>query len=112
MTRVIKLRDEVGLITELARDTVDLIHRTDRIKAIKKLVEAHEILTLSLEIERRFPEFKDSPPWDQAALRDLDGIRIELMLHWLESFDPRQLLPRYYDKVGTLFRILNLRLER
>jgi hypothetical protein len=107
---VVKLRDEVGLITELARDTIDLIHRTDRVKAIKMLVEAHEILTLGLEIERRFPEYKDNPPWDQAAFQDLNGIRTELLVKWIEAFDPKVLLPRYYHKVGTLFKILNLKL--
>ena len=107
---VLKLRDEVGLMSELAQDTMTMIHATSDIKPIKRLVEAHDIIQVSLDIEKTFPEFKGFPPWEKSAMRDLNSIRIDLMLHWIEAFTPKSLVQYYYGKVGTLFRLLGIKL--
>ena len=52
--QIVKLFDEVALMTELRTDTIDLIHATSVIPPIKKLVDAYEIISLNLMIEQKF----------------------------------------------------------
>jgi len=105
---IIQLHQETKLIRELASDTVKIIHATEEVLAIKKLVIAHEILALNLHIEANYAEFEGRPPWDRAAFQDLNKIRIELVTDHRNAFRPEQLIIGYYRKMGTLFGVLNL----
>ena len=105
---VVKLRDEVPLIQELSDDTLRLIYATTVMQAIKKLVSAHDILSLSLDIAKKFrSEFLYDPVIDKSAMQDLVTIRRELVVyHWID-FKPQKLLDQYAAKMGTLFLLVN-----
>jgi len=92
---------------ELTGDTMSLIHATTEVKAIKRLVTAHDILEMNLEIEARFPEVFPKP-WELGAFRELDLIRVELITSFSDAFKPVTLIPPYYEKMGFLFRLLKL----
>jgi len=110
MGEIVTLHNEVVLMTNLLGDTLTLIHHTTAVAAIKRLLHAHDILDLTLKIEREYQEFHCQPPWDKAAFQDLDIIRVELVSRFCNSFNPPTLLPPYYTKLGSLFSIMNLRL--
>lgn len=94
-------------LEKAAKDTVTLIHATFTVPAIKILVNAHDILSLNLEIRRRLGDV-DFVPWDQAAFKDLDRIRTEIVLRYGDAFNPPTLAPFWYQQIGNLFQILNL----
>lgn len=105
---VVKLFDEVALMTQLQNDTVALIHATSIINPIKKLVTAYEIINLNLLIEEKFKDFED-PPWDIHALSDLATIRRELVVYHRTDFLPVKLLDGYSDKMVRLFHHIHTR---
>ena len=107
--QVVRLYDEVALMVDLRKRTLDLIHATSLIEAIKKLVTAYEIIDLNLEIEKQYSKQTDAPPWDCEALRDLSNIRRELVVYHRPSFNPTQLLDGYSKKMVTLFYRINTR---
>lgn len=97
------------LLESLIVDTVNLIHHTEVVPAIKRLIEAHDLLELALHIERTYEQFRHQPPWDLSAARELDGIRSDLLVRHADAFRPAVLLPRYYRKVGSLLDAMSLR---
>ena len=105
---VVKLFDEVAMMTQLQNDTVALIHATSIINPIKKLVTAYEIINLNLLIEQRFQDIED-PPWDLPALVDLSTIRRELVVYHRSDFLPVKLLDGYSDKMVRLFHHIHVR---
>ena len=108
---LIKLYDEVALMSELYCDTVNLIHATSTIKAIKLLVTAHDIISLNLEIEKNYKPYKNNPPWDIHALKDLNRVRAELLVFYRLDFKPAVLVDTFSVKVENLHRIVNHRLN-
>lgn len=106
---LIKLFDESSLMAELTDKTIVLIKATSVIPAIKRLVTAYDILSLNLEIEKKFREFRDGPPWDIHALQDLSMIRRELLVYYRQDFDPVNALDNYSQRMGTLLRVVDLR---
>lgn len=107
--KVISFHQEIKLLEDLIDDTILLIHHTEVVSAIKKLVSAHDILELTLKLERDFEEYKHQPPWDESASQELDIIRSDLLVQHANSFTPTVLLPRYYRKVGSLLKTMSLR---
>lgn len=106
--QVIRLFDEVVLMVELKKTTLELIHATTLIKAIKKLVVAYEIIELNLLIEKQFSEIEE-PPWDIPALSDLSRIRRELVVYHRPDFNPSKLLDRYSGSMVSLFNCIQIR---
>lgn len=106
--QVVKLFDEVAIMTELQKDTVALIHATSFMNPIKKLVDAHEIISLNLTIEASFSEY-DDPPWDIPALSDLSSLRRELVIYHRTDFNPSVLMDQYSMKMIKLFRHIHTR---
>ena len=106
--QVIRLFDEVGLMVELKKSTLELIHATSFIKVIKKLVTAHDIIELNLLIEKQFSEI-DAPPWDISALSDLSRIRRELVVYHRTDFNPSKLLDNYSNSMISLFNCIKTR---
>ncbi len=101
---VLKLFDEVEVLKELRDDTVTLIHSTSSIKPIKKLIEVHELLDLSLVIESAFSDFKGSPPLDPVLLKDMNAIRAELVVFHRLDFRPVTKIDAFSAKMVSLFR--------
>ena len=106
--RIVKLFDEVAIMNELQDDTIALIHATSFMHPIKKLVDAHENISLNLTIEERF-EYYEAPPWDIPALSDLSTIRRELVIYHRTDLDPALLIDRYSCKMIKLFRHIHTR---
>ncbi len=105
---IIRLRDEKDLIIRLKRDTLTLIHVSPQIEPIKKLVEASEILDLTLDINQRFPTTPpDIPIGDEPALMRLRQIGIELYLFHRQEI-PAQHLELYADKITALLALFRL----
>lgn len=101
--------DEGELLSKAANDTVTLIHATRKISAIKNLVTAHEILTLSLGIFDHYSKHHYGfVPWDHSAFKDLDRIRCETVTLYGDTFRPISLATSWYQQIGSLFRVLNL----
>ena len=109
VTSIIPIQDEAGLVQRLSVDTLQLIHCTNQIKAIKKLVTAHDIMQLNLEIYQKFSEFKHQFPWDLSTLSDLSQIRRELIVYYRWEFDPTTALDKYSTKLGILLKFAALR---
>ncbi len=110
--RIIKLFDEVAMMNDLQNNTVDLIHATSIVMAIKKLVSVYDIIDLNLHIEKTYRSYKDNPPWDLAALTDLNQLRRELFVYHKLDFNPVFLFEKYNQKMITLFRSIRRRKER
>lgn len=109
--KLISLHNEVKVISELVSDTIVLIHHTFVINAIKKLVSVHDILDLTLSIEKKHEEYKCQPPWTLATSKSLDKIRASLITDHSDSFKPPELLTKYYLKIGKLLAMMSLRLS-
>jgi hypothetical protein len=106
---VIKLYNEVDIMLGLKADTITLIHHTQEIKPVKKLVEVHEIIDLSLAVQQLFKDYKDAPIWDLPALKDLNHIRCELMVYYHMDFHPFSVLDKFNKDLLCFFNIMELR---
>lgn len=104
--QVVKLFDEVRMMHELRSDTLSLIHSTTSIKPIKKLVEVHDILDITLMIEAHFSDYRDNPPWDVSLLRDMNSIRAELIVFHRPEFNPVSRLDTFSAKMLSLFHVI------
>lgn len=101
--------DEGKLLAKAADDTVTLIHATREVPAIKNLVTAHDILTLSIEIFHHYAKYHYGYiPWDRSAFKDLDRIRCETVTLYGDTFRPTSLVTYWYKELGSLFRVLNV----
>ena len=108
MQNIVKLFDEVALLGTLKTKTIDLIHSTINMNAIKKLIVIYDIVDLNLEIEKRFKDYQDNPPWDISALRELNKIRIELIVFYRVAFTPLGLIDKYNDSMVTLLKVIQM----
>lgn len=108
MTRLIRLWDEKDLIICLKSDALILIHASTAIPPVKKLVEATDILDLTLLLNERFPtEPPDLPVGDECALMRLREISFELYVyHRLEL--PVDHVVMWDNKIKTLLAIYRL----
>jgi hypothetical protein len=89
------------LVNKLLTQTIDLIHATKVIHAIKKLTTAHDILRINQEIIARYGE-EDKFCWDKAAIKDLNFISKELIVYHREDFDPMFLIFSFTENVSNL----------
>ena len=93
---------EHSLVQRLITQSVDLIHCTRVIDAIKKLTEAHDILKMNREILMKYS--KDGEPcWDISSITDLKYIGHELVLYHRVDFDQRDELISFSNGVSTLY---------
>ena len=107
---LVKLFDENLLLHDLQDRTMELIHATSVIDAIKKLINAHEIISLNLDIQKKFTTTDDDNlVWDFAALKDLNHTRIELFLFHRTNFKPITLVDQYNCKIVSFLKIIQLK---
>ena len=99
MTNVLSIYDETKVITDLRNESLELIHCTRVVAAIKRLITAHDIFEMSLLVYERFKEI-DEVPLDKAILLDLRSIKSELVVFYRDGFDPPLRLDRYASNVG------------
>lgn len=93
---------EHSLVQRLITQSVDLIHCTRVIDAIKKLTEAHDILKMNREILMKYS--KDGEPcWDISSIKDLKYIGHELFIYHQIDFDSKDELYSFNNGVNTLY---------
>jgi hypothetical protein len=102
-------KSEVVIMQELREETVGLIHITNYVKAMKNLIEVHEIISLNLTIHQEYKDFRNKPVWDHSALKDLKSNWLEVLVFYHDSFNPKQYLFSYGKKMDKLFHIINRR---
>jgi hypothetical protein len=93
------------LINKLLNQTVDLIHSTRAIAAIKKLTQAHDILEISKEVISKYSDKKDFL-WDKAAIQDLDQLSKELVIYHRTDFNPIIKVYSFNENVSNLITSL------
>lgn len=101
---------EEGLMRDLQADSVLLIRHTTVVPAIKKLVYAHDIVSLNLDVLHKYGFEFQEPIWDLSSLSELSQVRRELLVYHRVDFDPEQQLELYGRKMAQLFRLVSLRL--
>ena len=106
MADLLRLFDEVAMIKALRDQTLDLIHTTKDIYAIKKLVELHDLFHLNILIQDHFKE--DPPLWDLSALKAIDHARVELLVYHQDDL-PARLLASFNGKALTLLNLVRMR---
>lgn len=92
---------EKMLVNKLLNQTVELIHATKVIAAIKKLTQAHDILQINQEIMSKYGA-EDKFCWDKAAVQDLEGISKELVVFHRIDFNPIFLIYSYNENISNL----------
>jgi len=93
--------DEKVLVFSLISQTIDLMHCTKTIQAIRKLVQVHDILELNYEIVQKYTK-NQGPVWDLGSINDLEYIGRELFIYHRSDFDPNYKFLYYREELGTL----------
>lgn len=93
--------NEIEVMNQLSTDAIRLIHSTEKIPAIKKLVTMHELISLNLNVQRDFSG-SDDIVWDLSALCEMKSIRHEMVVYHSRDFDPPYLLKRFVEKVQSI----------
>ena len=106
---VVPIFDEFAAMRWLQDKTILLIHDTQVVIVIKKLINAHDIISLNLEIHQQFKDVETV--WDLASLQDLKRIRSELLVYHRQEFSSFRLIDRYANKMNTLFHSIETRLS-
>lgn len=102
-----KIYIEQVLVERLLTQTIDLIHSTMVISAIKKLTQAYDILHLNQEIMKRFKESKQFC-WDKGAVTDLDYIGKELVIYHRMDFTPEHIIYDYNGDIKKLVHVITV----
>lgn len=105
---LIVLVNEIDTMNLILRDTIDLIHATDQIQAIKRCITVNEIITLNLNVQRDFGGSEDIV-WDICALSDLKRHRHEMIVYHSRDFNPPVLLKRFADRAQKLLTTIQHR---
>lgn len=106
---LVKLHDEKLLLTELKTETVRLIHVCQHVDPIKKLIECHDILKLTFEINEKFPVLPPAPPQcDEPALLHLKMLTRELFVYHRLDFRPPSVFLNYTDKILRLLMVYQI----
>lgn len=90
------------LVQRLITQSVDLIHCTRVIDAIKKLTTAYEILKMNREILKHYSK-EGEPCWDISSITDLKYIGHELVVYHQIDFDPKDELYSFSNGVHSLY---------
>lgn len=106
MADLLRLFDEVAMVLALREQTVELIHTTKNIHAIKKLIELHDLFHLNILIQEHFKE--DPPLWDLSALKAINHARVELILFHQNDL-PARPLAAFNGKTLTLLNLVRMR---
>ena len=108
MAQLVKLWDEKDLLVRLRDDTVLIVQNCLAVPPMKKLIECHDILDLTINIQLQFPtEFPDPPVCDEDALLHLKRLVQEVYIYHRAEV-PMPHFISYESKVTTLLRIFRL----
>jgi hypothetical protein len=105
---VTKLWDEKTLIIGLETETLKLIHSCPQIEPVKKFVEIHDILHMTLMIQEKFPKlWPDLPECDEGALLYLKTLSHEIYVSYWPVL-PQPDYDRYAGRLRTLLRVFQI----
>ena len=104
-----ELRERL-LVKTLLCETLEMCHLTKEIKAIKRLIQVHDILEMNESILEKF-SMSDGPVWDLCSLSDLEMIGRELIIYHQQDFTPLLRLKNYRLELGALVYIAKNNLE-
>jgi len=90
------------LVQRLLAQSIDLIHCTRVIQAIKKLTKAYDILKMNRDILKKYSK-EGEPCWDIPSITDLKYIGHELVLYHRIDFDSEKELYSFSNGVGNLY---------
>lgn len=105
---LVKLFDDVALMNQLQKEAVKVLHSTDKVPAIKKILTIHDIIALNLTIEQNFKPYKNNPPWDIPSIKELNSNRIELVVFHVYDFHPPKILLHFDAKIKKLLQTIQL----
>lgn len=116
---VLKLFDEQKLVSELVEDSIDLVHGTRKVAAIKLILTIYDLLSLNLrlidqykELGRAHNELGNFLFWDRASLKELNYSRCALVLYHRPDFTPISLLDHFNVKAARLIHLAQLSLSK
>lgn len=107
---LVVLVNELEVMNSLHEDSIKLIHATNQIKAIKKVMEVQDIVQLNLDIQREFGGLNDIV-WDIGALSVLKNKRHEIIVYHSRDFNPPILLSGFVNKIQSLLFTAQHRLQ-
>lgn len=98
------LGHEKKLLVELKGDTLRIIKSCDEVEPIKKLVLCHDIISLTIDINDRFPKRDPNAPLicDVDALKQLRKTTSELFVYYGSMLPMPDFSPVYINKVDRL----------
>lgn len=103
---------ERQLLVKCLGQTINLIHCTKTIQAIKKLTTMYDILSINAEIENKYADsFSDDFYWDIASIHDLKQTKQELVVFHYTDFDPLKEFKSYNSNIDALVRNVIFRYE-
>ena len=109
---VIRLFDSEKTLKLLSEETINVIHYTNAVAAIKRLLKIHDILDLNMYIQKNFKFNENETPWDISALRELNITRAEVFIYHHIDFNPYEKIYMYNNKLCSLLRKLAHTYER
>ena len=107
--KVIRLFDGPEVLNALSNDTLQILHATSVVPAIKKLITVHDILEMSLTIQK---VSNIDPPWDFGALLELSRTRRELVVYHRSDFCPVWQFDNFSSKLQRMLKLVAISYER
>lgn len=95
--------EDRALVSILITQTVDLIHCTKVMQAIKKLIQAHDILEINYQIIEAYSK-NQGPVWDLGSIYELDNLGRELFVYHKADFNPNHKFLSYREEINYLVR--------
>ena len=107
---LIRLGTETELLEGLKIRTLGLIRACPEIAVVKKFVECHDILDLTLSIHQRFPpkDLRRPPECDESALLRLKTVTQELNVMHSRWLPAPEFNPQYVSMVRKLLWLYRL----
>jgi hypothetical protein len=101
---VISLFNETKMLQDLSQETVQLVHCTDVISAIKKLIATYELLEMAEKTLVVFKEISPGKPiiWDIPVVQEMDKLRRELVIYHRQDFTPIRKFDNYASNFHKL----------
>ena len=103
--------EDRALVTILIDQTIELIHCTKVVQAIRKLIHAHDILELNYQIIETYSK-NQGPVWDTGSITELDSLGRELFVYHKSDFNPHHKFLSYREEINYLVRRVKLSLSK
>lgn len=99
---IIYMHNEIDILTKAKNDSITLTHYTVVVPAIKKFINAHDILSMTIHV---FENYKTLTP---EAVLDIDTIQRELLVYHINDVKPPKMLEKYCSDLMKIIRLIRL----